>query len=117
MIPHKTPRGAKALEKLRVFEGIPPMFEQKKRMVIPNALRVIRLKTHRNYCRLGDMSSRVGWKHDLLLKRLEDKRRVRSEAYFQKKLAKTAALTKAKETALKELSKEDQEILVQAGQA
>jgi len=30
MLPHKTPRGQQALKKLRVFEGVPPAFVQKK---------------------------------------------------------------------------------------
>jgi large subunit ribosomal protein L13Ae len=34
MIPHKTPRGAAALGKLKVFEGIPAPYDTKKRQVI-----------------------------------------------------------------------------------
>ena len=43
MIPHKTARGAAALERLKVFEGIPPPYDKKKRVVVPQALRVLRL--------------------------------------------------------------------------
>lgn len=39
MIPHKTKRGAAALARLQVFEGVPPPFDKKKRMVIPDALK------------------------------------------------------------------------------
>jgi large subunit ribosomal protein L13Ae len=31
MLPHKTPRGAAALGKLKVFEGIPAPYDTKKR--------------------------------------------------------------------------------------
>lgn len=39
MIPHKTKRGAAALARLKVFEGIPPPYDKIKRMVVPDALK------------------------------------------------------------------------------
>jgi len=50
MVPHKTARGAAALERLKLFEGVPPPYDRKKRFVIPEALRVLRLKPGRKYC-------------------------------------------------------------------
>ena len=50
MVPHKTARGAAALERLKLFEGIPPPYDRKKRVVVPEALRVLRLKPGRKYC-------------------------------------------------------------------
>jgi large subunit ribosomal protein L13Ae len=50
MTPHKSARGAAALERLELFEGVPPPFDKKKRMVVPEALRVLRLKPGRKYC-------------------------------------------------------------------
>ena len=47
MIPHKTKRGAEALNRLKVYEGIPAPYDKKKRMVVPCALRVLRLKPGR----------------------------------------------------------------------
>lgn len=35
MIPHKTARGAAALERLKVFEGVPPPYDKQKKMVVP----------------------------------------------------------------------------------
>lgn len=63
MIPHKTARGAAALERLKVFEGVPPPYDKKKRMVVPQALRVLRLKPGRKYCTVGRLSHEVGWKY------------------------------------------------------
>lgn len=63
MIPHKTARGAAALERLKVFEGIPPPYDKKKRVVVPQALRVLRLKPGRKYCTVGRLSHEVGWKY------------------------------------------------------
>ena len=50
MVPHKTARGTAALERLKLFEGVPPPYDRKKRMVVPEALRVLRLKPGRKYC-------------------------------------------------------------------
>lgn len=47
MVPHKTKRGAEALKRLKVFEGIPPPYDKQRRMVVPSALRVLRLKPGR----------------------------------------------------------------------
>lgn len=63
MIPHKTSRGAAALERLKVFEGVPPPYDKKKKMVVPQALRVLRLQPGRKYCTVGRLSHEVGWKY------------------------------------------------------
>ena len=63
MIPHKTARGAAALERLKTFEGIPPPYDTKKRMVVPQALRVLRLKPGRKYCTVGRLGHEFGWKY------------------------------------------------------
>merc|ERR1712000_395460 len=53
MIPHKTARGAAAMERLKVFEGVPPPYDKVKRVVVPQALRVLRLKPGRKCCTVG----------------------------------------------------------------
>ena len=63
MIPHKTARGAAALERLKVFEGVPPPYDKQKKMVVPQALRVLRLQPGRKYCTVGRLSHEVGWKY------------------------------------------------------
>ncbi|THG01608.1 hypothetical protein TEA_010044 [Camellia sinensis var. sinensis] len=63
MIPHKTKRGAAALGRLKAYEGIPPPYDKMKRMVIPDALKVLRLQAGHKYCLLGRLSSEVGWNH------------------------------------------------------
>eukprot|EP00929_Paragymnodinium_shiwhaense_P095090 TRINITY_DN56055_c0_g1_i1.p1 TRINITY_DN56055_c0_g1~~TRINITY_DN56055_c0_g1_i1.p1 ORF type:complete len:181 (+),score=44.09 TRINITY_DN56055_c0_g1_i1:45-587(+) len=95
MIPHKTARGAAALQRLKVFEGVPTPYDKMKRVVVPDALRVTRLKPGRPFCVLGDLATKAGWKHQDLIKRLEDKRKVRSDAYYQKKKAAIAAKASA----------------------
>lgn len=63
MIPHKTSRGAAALERLKVFEGVPPPYDKQKKVVVPQALRVLRLQPGRKYCTVGRLSHEVGWKY------------------------------------------------------
>ena len=41
MIPHKTKRGAAALERLKAFEGVPAPYDKVKRVVIPDALKYV----------------------------------------------------------------------------
>ncbi|TFY64595.1 hypothetical protein EVJ58_g2526 [Rhodofomes roseus] len=41
IFPHKTARSAAALERLKLFEGVPPPYDPKKRVVVPEALRVL----------------------------------------------------------------------------
>lgn len=43
MLPHKTARGKEAMERLKAFEGIPPPYDKQKRLVVPSALKVLRL--------------------------------------------------------------------------
>ncbi len=59
MVPHKTPRGAAALERLRCFEGVPPPFDKVKRLVVPDALQVLRLQHGHRFCRLGALAQSV----------------------------------------------------------
>ena len=44
MVPHKSPRGGEALSRLRCYEGVPEQYAKVKRMVIPEAFRVSRLR-------------------------------------------------------------------------
>jgi large subunit ribosomal protein L13Ae len=85
MMPHKKERGQAALERLKVFEGVPHPYDRMKRVVVPAALRVLRLKPGRKYCRLGDLASSVGWAHNGLIAKLESKRMTYSSAYYLRK--------------------------------
>ncbi|EQC31274.1 50S ribosomal protein L13 [Saprolegnia diclina VS20] len=95
MLPHKTAHGASALQRLKVFDGVPSPYDKVKRMVVPDALRALRLKANRRFTVLGKLSSEVGWRHGDLVARLEAKRKIRSEAYYKKKLEQNKALSAA----------------------
>merc|ERR1740121_2752255 len=115
MIPHKTARGAAALDRLKSFEGIPHPYDRKKRMVIPHCLKVLRLRPERRYCKLGELSHSYGWKHQELLKRLEGQRKVKSLAFHKKRTA--SSKTRQAELKKAKVSAEDQKVLEAAGLA
>lgn len=50
MLPHKLARGKAAIQRIKLFEGVPAPYDKKKKMVVPAALRVLRLKPGRKYC-------------------------------------------------------------------
>ncbi|KAJ3187089.1 60S ribosomal protein L16B [Gaertneriomyces sp. JEL0708] len=108
MVPHKTPRGAAALERLKVFEGVPPPYDRKKRMVVPQALRVLRLSPGRKFTVLKRISSEFGWKYQDVVARLEEKRKTKSKAYYEKKKALLRIRVQAEKKVAGELTAEKQ---------
>lgn len=95
MVPHKTARGAAALGKLKVFEGCPAPYDTKKREVIPDAMRAVKLSSFRKFCVLGDLSSQVGWGKQTLINELEDKRKTRAADWHKKRIEKANKVRKA----------------------
>ncbi|KAJ7542763.1 hypothetical protein O6H91_09G010600 [Diphasiastrum complanatum] len=85
MIPHKTKRGAAALERLKAFEGVPAPYDKMKRMVIPDALKVLRLQPGHKFCLLGRLSAEVGWHHYDTIKELEEKRKAKAKVFYERK--------------------------------
>merc|ERR1712038_1910347 len=76
------------------FEGVPPPYDKKKKMVIPSALKVLRLRHGRKFCSLGRLGHEVGWKYQDIVETLEAKRKVKGEAFFkgQKEVEKAKQL-------------------------
>mmetsp|Transcript_7240 Transcript_7240/g.8195 ORF Transcript_7240/g.8195 Transcript_7240/m.8195 type:complete len:201 (+) Transcript_7240:37-639(+) len=103
MMPHKTARAKAALDRLKVFEGLPHPYDKQKRQVVPQALRHLRLRPNRKYCRLGDLAGSMGWRHNDLIARLEEKRQVKATAYHKTKQEKAKLVVQAKAAAGKEL--------------
>jgi len=85
MLPHKTPRGDAALMRLRAYEGIPPPYDKRKPVVVPSALRVLRLNPKRKYTVLSRLAHEVGWKYRKVVEQLEVKRKMKSAIYYRKK--------------------------------
>uniref|UniRef100_A0A915DWY6 Large ribosomal subunit protein uL13 n=1 Tax=Ditylenchus dipsaci TaxID=166011 RepID=A0A915DWY6_9BILA len=78
MVPHKTARGAEALKKLKVFDGVPQPYDVKKKFVLPSALRHIALKPRRKYCTVGRLAHEVGWQYQGVVEKLEQKRKAQA---------------------------------------
>lgn len=85
MLPHKTARGKEAMERLKTFEGIPPPYDKQKRMVVPSALKVLRLGQTRKYCNLNRLAHEVGWKYQKVIGTLEARRKVKSKQFYERK--------------------------------
>ncbi|CDJ62959.1 60S ribosomal protein L13a, putative [Eimeria necatrix] len=117
MIRHKTIRGKKALSRLEVYEGVPVKYERKKKVVVPQALRVMRLRPGRDFCRLGELSELVGWSKGGLIARLEEKRKARSLKYYKRKREEARATAAATKEATLALPQEQQQLLQQCGYA
>jgi large subunit ribosomal protein L13Ae len=105
MLHQKSARGQEALARLSTFEGIPAPYDKQKRLVIPAALRVMRLKPGREYTVIGTLADSVGWKHKELLTRLEAKRKADSKEFYEQKKAKIALRNKAEAACASELTK------------
>ncbi|KAG8984345.1 60S ribosomal protein L16B [Tulasnella sp. 427] len=95
MLPHRTNRGATALERLKLYEGCPPPYDLKKKMVVPQALRVLRLKPGRKYCTVKRLSHDFGWGYRGVVDRLEEKRKIKTQAYHERKSATVKLRQKA----------------------
>jgi len=111
MVPHKTQRATAALERLKVFEGVPAPFDKVKRQVVPGALRTLRLKPGRKYCRLGDLASDVGWKHSALINKFEEERKATSATYYASKKELLRLRSKAVQGLSKELAPIEKELI------
>ncbi|XP_033994813.1 60S ribosomal protein L13a-like [Trematomus bernacchii] len=95
MLPHKTKRGQAALDRMKVFDGIPLPYDKRKRTVVPAALKIVRLQPTCKFALLGRLAHEVGWKYAAITATLEDKRKKAKLRYGKKK--STIKLTKVAE--------------------
>lgn len=108
MLPHKTPKGSIALARLKVFEGIPYPYDHKKRMVVPDAIKIVRLRDNRKFTVLGDLAQLAGWTKKDVVERLEEKRKTKAQKFYELKKKKADARVKANGS--KEVEKFTQEL-------
>lgn len=86
MLPHKTPKGAAAMGRLKCFDGVPLSMNAKKKVVIPDALKSVRLKPRSKYCNIGDVAKECGWTKNDLINTLETKRVTRNKEWYLRKV-------------------------------
>lgn len=115
MLPHKSPRGAEALARLKVFEGVPPPYDKLKRVVVPDALGIVRLRPGRKTTRLGRLAGEIGWKHSATVDKLEAKRKVRSAAFYNRKKALLKIKAKAAASVVGKVPAAEQAVLAKFG--
>ena len=85
MVPHKTKKGTKALLSLKVYEGMHPSLIKIRKLIVPNALRVLKLKPGRKYTNLGNISSELGWKRKIFIHQMNEKISSKNKVFFEKK--------------------------------
>lgn len=88
MIPYKTAKGAAAMGRLKCFDGCPVSCNQKKKMVIPDALKASRLAPRSRFCVLGNLASECGWTKKELIDGLEAKRIAKNHQWYVDKVKK-----------------------------
>jgi large subunit ribosomal protein L13Ae len=98
MLPHKTARGQAALQRLKVFDGVPTPYDKKTKLNVPQAAKALRLKPERKFCVLGDLASEVGWKCKELIEKLSAKRTERAAKYYSNVKAEAKLRAQAKAT-------------------
>lgn len=79
----------------KTYEGIPEPYDKKKRLVVPDALKVLRMRPDRKFCVLGELAKEVGWGYTDLVERLETQRKIKEQAYYAEKKALVAQKAKA----------------------
>lgn len=85
MVPHRTRRGKIALEKLKVFEGIPPPYDKQKRVCVPLAMKILCLRSDRKFCQVGRVAHEVGWHYREVVSSLEAKRKIKARLHYNHK--------------------------------
>ena len=74
---------------------MPAPYDKVKRVVVPEALKAIRMRADRNFCVLGNLSQEFGWNYGPLVERLEAQRKIKEQAFYAEKKAKATLQTKA----------------------
>lgn len=85
MVPYKTRRGKLALNRLKVFEGIPPPYDKQKRVCVPSAMKILCLRSDRKYCQVGRVAHEVGWQYKDVVNTLEAKRKIKARLHYTHK--------------------------------
>ncbi|CAM4622818.1 unnamed protein product [Lepidochelys kempii] len=84
MLPHKTKRGQAALERLKVFDGIPPPYDKE----TDGGTRCFESRTPEadaQVCLPGAPGHEVGWKYQAITSTLEEKRKEKAKLHYNKK--------------------------------
>jgi large subunit ribosomal protein L13Ae len=108
MLPYKTPRGAACLGRLKCYDGCPMAVNATKKMVIPDALKVVKLAPRAKFAVLGNVAKECGWTKQSLIDRLEARRTAKNHEWYKNKVeqAKKENDTLAKSNSLNDVNKQ-----------
>merc|ERR1711918_310488 len=87
MLPHVWYRGSAAFQRVKAVEGIPDPFDKVKKVVVPDALRITRLKPGRKYTDLGKLAAELGWGYKDVVTAYETKRKEKAAEWYAKRKA------------------------------
>merc|ERR1712196_546708 len=90
---HRSP--ADMFHRVKCVEGIPEPFNSLKRMVVPDALRIQRLRPGRKFSNLGKLAAELGWGYKDIVAKYEEKRRERNAEWYAKRKGQKSAFLKA----------------------
>jgi len=85
MLPHKTFRGSDALMRLKLYDGIPSSLATIKKLIVPSALRVIKLAPNRKFTSIGKIFSEIGWNKKKILEEKEEHIRILGKKFWKNK--------------------------------
>ena len=86
MIPYKTAKGAAAMGRLKCYDGCPLSANNMKKMVIPDALKAVKLGPRARYCVLGNVAKECGWTQQELIDEMEEKRIKKNHEWYVNKV-------------------------------
>ena len=86
MIPYKTAKGAAAMGRLKCYDGCPLSANNMKKMVIPDALKAVKLGPRARYCILGNVAKECGWTQQELIDEMEEKRIKKNHEWYVNKV-------------------------------
>lgn len=82
MLPYKSERGAQALKRIQVYDGIPAKYARVPRAHVPSAVKFGRIDLDREHTVLGHLSTLAGWKYGEVVKEQEEKRIASSKRHY-----------------------------------
>ena len=85
MLPHKTFRGSNALMRLKLYDGIPSGLNDVKKLIVPSALRIIKLAPHRKHTSIGKVFSELGWNKQQIIQEKAENLKTIGKKFWQKK--------------------------------
>ncbi len=83
------------MNRMKIFEGCPFPYSNKKKVCVGRALKVVRLRHGRKNCLLGELSKSVGWNQGEVVARLETKRIEKATQHYNAKHQLKVAIEKS----------------------